>query len=311
MRIQKGIEVLFVLSVLALPMRSFATFRTLHDFGTDRTAAFSGETVAFRESNHPDRVLVLDANGHFASYSLTGKKVIQTGTLRLNEGCQLTNLRTTQFARPFFLGRKFVCVLDSNTRSISRGPDLALENGTYASVYWGETNDSIRFLLNGRPWPGGAEGSGFVRLLELNKSTRQSTVRPLLIRVPGYSGGMAADSSNVFVTVWKNESEGSSIYSLGTARMREKIKNQETASFLDESTEIASKLSGSTGLLRANSQEFLFDNSTEDGAGESFVVNRNSRVSSNVHFEGCRVIGGEGAEWLLFCKSKLTIGTFL
>ncbi len=295
---------------MSVSPRSFASFRTVHDFSTDPAASLSAEITAFREWNKPDQIFALDSNGGFATYSLSGKKTIKSGKLRLNEGCALKNLRSMLFARPFFLGTTSICVLDASSQSISRGPSPGFEKGTYGAVYWGDTGESIRCLINGRPWPNGGEGSGFIRLLEINKSTRQSSIRPLFTQVPGYSGGMAVHGSQLFVAVWKSEDSGSSIYSLNASKVRGRIEKSEAPLFREESREIISGIDGNTGLLRMNSQEFFFDNSGDEYAGDSFLVNRASLSVKKVNFDGCSVLGNEGDEWLLLCKSKLKIGTF-
>lgn len=288
-----------------------AEFRVLHRFEKD--ASLSGEVAAFHELNSPDRILILGSNGRLLKYSLETDRVVETSQVRFEEGCEFGRVRWMKWASPFFLGKISVCALDVRTGRLSPAPNPAFEKGTYGSIYLGETESAVQFLINGRPWPKGGEGSGFVSVLEINKTTRQSSIRPLYTGVPGFSGGMAIEGDSLFVTAWIYETASSRVYTLKLPSVQSRVQKQETARFMEEASRLPLELKGNTGLLRVNAEELFYDNPEEEAAGESFRVNRKTGEVSpaGIPPADCRVIGSRGSEWLMFCgRSELRIGRF-
>jgi hypothetical protein len=123
---------------------------------------------------------------------------------------------------------------------------------------------------------------------------------------------MAIEGDSLFVTAWIYQTSSSRVYSLNLATVQSRVEKQETARFLDEASPLPLDLKGNTGLLQVNPIELLYDNSQQEGAGESFRVNRGSGAISTAQIpQGCKIIGHRAAEWLLFCEnSELRMGAF-
>ncbi|NDF15815.1 hypothetical protein EB061_10920 [bacterium] len=123
---------------------------------------------------------------------------------------------------------------------------------------------------------------------------------------------MGLQGDSLFVTVWKLETSSSRVYRIDLGRIRSHVERSEVALFLEEGKDLGFDLKGNTGLLRVLPGEFLYDNSTEEAAGESFLLSPvNGQVRTAAIPAGCRVLDGHRDEWLLYCGgTRLMTGNF-
>lgn len=260
------------------------------------------DSLIVNDFSTQDKFLILNSDG--TTHFLT-KGILKDGITYnfLDDECSVSKLNNMTLAFPFLLNAEKTCILDENKKQIYLLNQVSPPPNSYSLMYFGENDDWIYFLINGRPW----ETSGYLKLRTINKKTQEIYLHDLILEVPGYSSGMWHSGKIFFITVWDDENE---IFSLDISLIWETIHNSSTISFDKIAKKVLGPFSGFSIKMFATSDQFLFDNSTYKY--QSYLINRLDNKFSPLSIQqDCHIISPVENEWLIRClNGELKKGIF-
>lgn len=198
------------------------------------------------------------------------------------------------YAHPFFVGTDRACILDERTGSLRLLAHFSagLPSGTFSVVYAGAFDNHALFLINGREFPGST--TGYIYLLEINKSTLQIKLQKIIEGVPGYSAAMYYDSQKIWITSYPGR-----LYRIMSQDLYNLIRSRRTVQFSEvaaESLRIGSDLS--SYMLR-NDRYFLYYN----GDYESYFIEKRHGFRYTAA-PPCPPVAGREDHWLILCEKR-------
>lgn len=260
------------------------------------------DVSAFNDyASEEGRLLLISENGQ-ADFTVSGRIQDSRRFRVTHSGCRPRTQNTVSmeapggltYAHPFLVGTDRACILDEKTGSLRLLADFSagLPGGAFSAVYAGTLDNHSLFLINGREFPGSP--SGYIYLVQINRTTFQIKLEKIIEGVPGYSGGMYYDSQKIWITSYPQK-----LFRMMTVDLHALIRSRRLAQFSDvaaESLRIGNDLS--SYLLR-NDRYFLYFN---DEYESYFIENRHGfRYTA---FPPCTPVAGRQNSWLILCDKR-------
>jgi len=259
---------------------------------------FDRNVVGFVDHTSEDSILMISEDGNADwikdtniikknTYNITHENCIPRSQSTMTMDAEQSGMT---LAYPFLVGVGRVCKIDEETNSINLVTNFDIPTNSYSIVYAGEDTNTSYFLMNVRPWT----TEGYLLLVSINKTHSQVETRILMKNVPGLSGAMHFNKSDIWVTSWPGK-----IYKVSSQKVIDLIHTGAQTDFLNIAELSFENIDGMSFFLLANNHSLLYYNYEY----ESYMVNISKATQSNVSVP-CLPIKGYHDGWLVLCEQN-------
>ena len=283
---------------------------------SDSTFVFPSKVTAFEDQSQSSSLFFLGEKGESwrTTDSADGPVTNAGPSFAIDSDCGLGSQNTSftdagmTLASPFFVGLGKVCLKDEGNKTIRKVADFKLPEDSFSVTYLAKTETDVFFVLNNKPFRT-LDEDGQISVIKVSLADSSAVLRPVLSKVPGYSGAMRSDGTSLFVASSYSDASGNSvndIFAVDSSLLLSLFEKSATQEFLTSVKLQNEAVEGLSLFLLNNQDSLLFLNSYDPY--ESFTLTKAGSVRSVID-TACTPVSGWKTNWAVLCEGvKLKFG---
>lgn len=259
--------------------------------------------LALQNSAKPGEVLLIHrATQEAKIFHIETKKILQEG-LEVDVECSELEPGLS-FHGGFLVSPSTTCFVDQSLNKVRLISKESPPQDHFSFVYLSEDEKNHYYLLGGRVYPNATHA--YIALKIVPKKLSASYFIDFIENVPKFSGAMFnLNSSQEIYYTMPDEKSSNTLYKASVESLLSAAQKGVLTSFNEQFSSVSQPFGGLSFKLFINEHNYLFENNTELGSYESYLINRASQKKNLINIpKSCSVIGVVSKAWLVSCDQE-------